>query len=176
MAGGEKTGRSADLWCYGVFPGPVCRHSRGAVGDCRRLCLWRGLGNPRLSGGGYAGKPLGLWMVRRFGTRLVEVFFPAEKLRAVRFLQSSPKRTILFLVIFMIPGTPKDLLCYFAGLTDIKFPVFLLVWPPGRLPFGGNLHGWRGCAGNPGLSICRRSFSGYLPDQRGRPVVLPSDL
>ncbi|MFR1234188.1 MAG: TVP38/TMEM64 family protein [Evtepia gabavorous] len=66
-------------------------------------------------------------LVRRFGTRLVEVFFPAEKLRAVRFLQSSPKRTILFLVIFMIPGTPKDLLCYFAGLTDIKFPVFLLV-------------------------------------------------
>ena len=27
-------------------------------------------------------------LVRRFGTRLVEVFFPAEKLRAVRFLQS----------------------------------------------------------------------------------------
>ena len=73
-------------------------------------------------------------LVRRFGTRLVEVFFPAEKLRAVRFLQSSPKRTILFLVIFMIPGTPKDLLCYFAGLTDIKFPVFLLVCSLGRLP------------------------------------------
>ena len=64
----------------------------------------------------------------------MEVFFPAEKLRAVRFLQSSPKRTILFLVIFMIPGTPKDLLCYFAGLTDIKFPVFLLVCSLGRLP------------------------------------------
>ena len=47
---------------------------------------------------------------------------------------------------------------------------------PGPTAFGGNLHGWRGCAGNPGLSICRRSFSGYLPDQRGRPVVLPSDL
>ena len=47
---------------------------------------------------------------------------------------------------------------------------------PGPTAFGGNLHGWRGCAGNPGLSICRRSFCGYLPDQRGRPVVLPSDL
>lgn len=37
-------------------------------------------------------------------------------------------------MIFMIPGTPKDLLCYFAGLTDIKFPVFLLVCSLGRLP------------------------------------------
>ena len=34
----------------------------------------------------------------------------------------------------MIPGTPKDLLCYFAGLTDMKFPVFLLICSLGRLP------------------------------------------
>ena len=34
----------------------------------------------------------------------------------------------------MIPRTPKDLLCYFAGLTDMKFPVFLLICSLGRLP------------------------------------------
>ena len=53
------------LLIYGAmvfFQVLFARHSRGAVGDCRRLCLWRGLGNPRLSGGGYAGKPLGLWI------------------------------------------------------------------------------------------------------------------
>ena len=73
-------------------------------------------------------------LVRRFGTRLVELFFPEEKLRSIRFLQSSPKGNLLFLIIFMIPGTPKDLLCYFAGLTEIKFPVFLLVASLGRIP------------------------------------------
>ncbi len=73
-------------------------------------------------------------LVRRFGTRLVELFFSQEKLHHVRFLQSSPKRNLLFLVIFMIPGTPKDLLCYFAGLTDLKLPVFLLLSSLGRLP------------------------------------------
>ena len=66
-------------------------------------------------------------LVRRFGTRLVEVFFSLEKLQKVRFLQSASRRNVLFLVVFMIPGTPKDLLCYFAGLTDIKLPVFLLL-------------------------------------------------
>ena len=58
-------------------------------------------------------------LVRRFGQRLAEIFFSPEKLRSVRFLQASPKRDLLFLIVFMLPGTPKDLLCYFAGLTNI---------------------------------------------------------
>lgn len=73
-------------------------------------------------------------LVRRFGRGLVELFFSAEKLHSIRFLQESPKRTVLFLIIYMIPGTPKDLLSYYAGLTDIKFPLFLLVSSLGRLP------------------------------------------
>lgn len=73
-------------------------------------------------------------LVRRFGVKLVEVFFSLDKLRSLRFLQASRKRDLLFLIVFMIPGTPKDLLCYFAGLTDIKFPVWLLICSLGRLP------------------------------------------
>ena len=47
----------------------------------------------------------------------------------------------------MLPGTPKDLLCYFAGLTNIRFPVWLLICSLGRLPsivtstIGGNALG-----------------------------------
>ena len=73
-------------------------------------------------------------LVRRFGQRLAEIFFSPEKLRSVRFLQASPKRDLLFLIVFMLPGTPKDLLCYFAGLTNIRFPVWLLICSLGRLP------------------------------------------
>ena len=73
-------------------------------------------------------------LVRRFGMRLVELFYSREKLQHIRFLQSSPQRNLLFLVVFMIPGTPKDLLCYFAGLTDLKLSTFLLVSSLGRLP------------------------------------------
>ncbi len=73
-------------------------------------------------------------LVRKFGEKLVEVFFPQKKLRDLRFLKSSPRRDFLFLVIFAVPGTPKDLLSYFAGLTDIRFPVWLLICSFGRIP------------------------------------------
>ena len=73
-------------------------------------------------------------LVRRYGMRLVEVFFSREKLSSVRFLKTSKKRDLLFLMIFMIPGTPKDLLCYFAGLTDVSVPVWLMICSLGRIP------------------------------------------
>ena len=85
-------------------------------------------------GAATAGSMIVFALVRRFGLRLVEVFFSREKLRSLRFLKSSPKRDLLFLIVFMIPGTPKDLLCYFAGLTDIRFPLWLLICSLGRLP------------------------------------------
>ena len=86
-------------------------------------------------------------LVRYFGVPLVEVFFSEEKLRRIKFLKTTPKRDFIFFIIFMIPGTPKDLLCYFAGLTNIRFPVWLLICSLGRLPsivtstIGGNALG-----------------------------------
>ena len=37
-------------------------------------------------------------------------------------------------VIFILPGTPKDLLCYFAGITDIKLWKLILICSLGRIP------------------------------------------
>ena len=64
----------------------------------------------------------------------MQIFFSKEKLQSLRFLHTSPRRDVLYLLIFMIPGTPKDLLCYFAGLTDVRFPVWLIICSLGRIP------------------------------------------
>ena len=80
------------------------------------------------------GSALVLLLVRRFGTKLVRLFFSQEKLDSLGFLKTSPRRTLLFLLVFMVPGTPKDLLCYFGGLTDIKLPALLLITILGRIP------------------------------------------
>lgn len=80
------------------------------------------------------GSLLVFYMVRCFGTKLVEIFFPKEKIESLRFLHISKNKEILFLLVFMLPGTPKDLLCYFAGLTNIKFSAWLLICSFGRLP------------------------------------------
>ncbi|MBQ7523965.1 MAG: TVP38/TMEM64 family protein [Oscillospiraceae bacterium] len=73
-------------------------------------------------------------ITRRWGMRVAELFFDKEKLRSLRFLKTTPQRTLLFLIIFMLPGTPKDLLCYYAGLTDIELLPWLLICSLGRLP------------------------------------------
>lgn len=80
------------------------------------------------------GSVITFWLVRRFGMRLVRIFFSEEQLGSVKFLKTNKKRRFLFLLVYMTPGTPKDLLGYFAGLTDIPFPVFCLICTLGRIP------------------------------------------
>ena len=97
--------------------------------------------------GAVAGSVLVFAFVRRWGREVVEIFFPSKKLQNLRFLQSSPRRDFLFFLIFSLPGTPKDLLCYFSGLTDLSWRNWLIICSVGRLPsiltstIGGNALG-----------------------------------
>ena len=86
-------------------------------------------------------------LTRRYGIRLVEVFVTREKINELRFLNTEQKRNALIFLLFFIPGTPKDLLTYFVGLTDIRLKTFLLLSMVARIPsvitstFGGHLLG-----------------------------------
>ncbi len=73
-------------------------------------------------------------LVRKFGMKAVEVFFSKEKIESLKFLKSSPKRDFLIFILFLIPGTPKDLLNYFVGLTDMKMSKWLLISFVARIP------------------------------------------
>ena len=73
-------------------------------------------------------------LVRRYGVRLVAVFFAEKKIREFSFLRNPKKtRTIAFLLM-LIPGTPKDFLSYFAGLTQLTLKQWLWIVAIGRLP------------------------------------------
>lgn len=74
------------------------------------------------------------WLVRAFGVKLVEAFFPIEKIQNLRFLHDEKKRDILSFVIFLIPGMPKDLISYFMGLTNIKLSRWLVISTVARIP------------------------------------------
>ena len=86
-------------------------------------------------------------LTRRYGVKLVEVFVSREKIKQLRFLNTEQKRNALIFLLFFIPGTPKDLLTYFVGLTDIRLRTFLLLSMAARIPsvitstFGGHLLG-----------------------------------
>lgn len=83
-------------------------------------------------------------LVRTLGVKLVEVFFPVEKIRSMKYLRSGKKRNILAFTVMLLPGTPKDLICYFAGLTDMKLSEWLILSTIARIPsiatstIGGN--------------------------------------
>ena len=84
--------------------------------------------------GAFIGSVIVFLLVRKFGKIAAEIFFSKEKLESLKILQTSPKRTLIFSVIFTIPGTPKDLLAYFVGLTDMKLSTWLIIAAFGRIP------------------------------------------
>ena len=86
-------------------------------------------------------------LVRRFGMKIVSIFFSEEKIAKLKFLKTNQKREMLFLIVYILPGTPKDILSYYAGLTDMKFFPWFLISFFGRIPsvltstVGGNALG-----------------------------------
>ncbi|MDO4741131.1 MAG: GNAT family N-acetyltransferase [Eubacteriales bacterium] len=72
--------------------------------------------------------------VKKWGMRAVEAFMPKEKLQSFRFLQDSTRRNAIVFLIFFIPGTPKDVLTYFVGLTPMKLGEWLLITSIARIP------------------------------------------
>lgn len=72
--------------------------------------------------------------VKYFGYKAVEVFFPREKINSVRFLRAGKKLNTLAFILFLIPGTPKDIMTYCVGLTDMKLSTWLFISIVARIP------------------------------------------
>ena len=95
----------------------------------------------------FIGSVIVFLLVRKFGIKLVEVFFTYEKIKSLRFLQNRKRVAALIFLMFFLPGTPKDLLTYFVGLTDIKTKHFVIIATVARIPslvtstIGGSLLG-----------------------------------
>jgi len=72
--------------------------------------------------------------VKKFGMKFIELFTTKEKIESVKFLHSNSKSKTLLFLFFLLPGTPKDLMCYVVGLTDIKLSTWILINVVGRFP------------------------------------------
>lgn len=81
-----------------------------------------------------AGSSLVYWAVRRWGWKVMGLFFTREQFERFSWLKDARKLEFIMLVIFLIPGTPKDFLTYFAGLTRMRFGAVLAIATVGRIP------------------------------------------
>lgn len=86
-------------------------------------------------------------IVRKLGQKFVEIFFPMEKIKSLKFLHNKHKRIALVFFIYLLPGTPKSLIAYFMGLTDIELKSWIWIATIARMPsiviyaVGGNAVG-----------------------------------
>ncbi len=73
---------------------------------------------------------LGRW----FGLPLLKVVIPGKTLEKFSFLLNHPRTELVILILFLIPGSPKDLLTYVAGLTPVKPLHFFVAAMVARFP------------------------------------------
>ncbi|MEG0276569.1 MAG: VTT domain-containing protein [Coprobacillus sp.] len=72
--------------------------------------------------------------VQKFGIKFIDQLIGKDKINEVHLLKDKEKRNILLFIIFLIPGTPKDILTYLMPLTDIKLSTFLFITTLARIP------------------------------------------
>lgn len=106
---GEVTGIIGG-YLFGTLPGLIYSTIGLTIGSCVAFSLGRWLGHH---------------FARRFVTpETYEMFF---------FLTRTQGKLITFL-LFLIPGFPKDFLCYILGASPLSFGAFFLLSTVGRIP------------------------------------------
>ena len=97
------------------------------------------------------------FLVRMLGRKFVYEFCNKEKVEKIeksKIFQNPKKIEWIMAILFMVPGTPKDLLIYIAGLLPIKPLRFILISTFARFPsvvsstlVGSNLIAgdWKSC-------------------------------
>ena len=86
-------------------------------------------------------------LVKKWGVRFLELFINVNKIDSLKFINSEKKLNTLVFILFLIPGTPKDLLTYVVPLTRMKMSEFMFITMIARIPsvlsstIGGDLFG-----------------------------------
>ncbi len=84
--------------------------------------------------GALIGTTISFYLAKLLGKDAMHLMFGEEKMNYfISRLNSKKAYTIVFL-IYLVPGLPKDLVSYAAGVSEIKFRQFLMLSIIGRLP------------------------------------------
>ncbi len=73
-------------------------------------------------------------LVRKFGMAFIEIFISREKIESLKFLKTTGQSRLVIFILFLIPGSPKDILAYAVGLTDLSVVSWIFITSVGRFP------------------------------------------
>ena len=84
--------------------------------------------------GCFIGEAIAFGLARVLGRGFVRLFMSEEQFEKYSSHLNSNKGYTLCFILYLIPGIPKDILCYVAGASEIRFLPFLIISNIGRLP------------------------------------------
>ena len=84
--------------------------------------------------GAIFGTIISFYLAKALGSDAMHVFFDEEKIEDYQRKLNSGRGLLLAFLIYLIPGIPKDLVSYAAGISEMRFRPFLLVATVGRSP------------------------------------------
>ena len=110
-----------------VIPGEITQFASGYV-----FGAWRGLVYSIT--GIMLGSAFNFYFARFAGRPTLERFMSRRTLSKVDGLLTSARGKSAIFILFLIPGTPKDALCYGAGLSSLGLGEFVVISGLARLP------------------------------------------
>ena len=84
--------------------------------------------------GAVIGTTISFYLAKLLGSEAMHLFFGEERIKDYQRRLNSGKGLLLAFLIYLIPGVPKDLVSYAAGISEMRFRPFLLVATIGRSP------------------------------------------
>lgn len=84
--------------------------------------------------GAVIGTVISFYLAKLLGSEAMHLFFGEEKVKEYQRRLNSGRGLLLAFLIYLIPGVPKDLVSYAAGISEMRFRPFLLASAVGRSP------------------------------------------
>lgn len=110
-----------------VIPGQVVQMAAGYLFGFWQALLYA-------MSGAVLGTAISFGLAKLLGRDFLHIFFGEQKMSYyIERLNSKRAYTLVFF-LYLIPGLPKDMICYAAGASEMRFKAFLPLSAVGRLP------------------------------------------
>lgn len=110
-----------------VIPGQALQFAAGYMYGFWMGYLWSLVG-------AFIGTVITYYLAKILGHDAMHMIFGEERIQALLVKFNSKKAMVLVFLFYLIPGLPKDLCSYVAGLSEMKLKPFLIISLTGRTP------------------------------------------
>lgn len=110
-----------------VIPGQALQFAAGYMYGFWMGYLWSFVG-------ALIGTVITYYLAKLLGHDAMHMIFGEERIKELLVTFNSKKAMIIVFLFYLIPGLPKDLCSYVAGLSEMKLKAFLIISLVGRTP------------------------------------------